>query len=73
MTRYRIYDKKGNSFLSRKGQTLKELSSWKKAYNKYNRNKVITIVPVKEKIIKKPIKKITQSYGLFGSNPFKGY
>ena len=53
--RYRIINKDGTSFLARKGSSLKELKSWKSAYNRWNKDKVSRIIAVAER--KKPTKK----------------
>jgi len=66
MVRYRIYSKNGTSFLARKGETLKEIQSWKRAYNKHNKDKVASIVTVKDrKITKKPrVQRTNDDFGV---------
>jgi len=42
--RYRIVGASGKSFVARKGQTYSELQSWKRAYNRHNKDKVQAII-----------------------------
>ena len=62
--RIRVHSK-DRTFLARKGSTLKEMQSWKAAYNKHNRDKVGKLEVVKDR---KPVKsrRNTSPFGQFG-------
>lgn len=57
MVRYRIYNDHGWSHLAPKGETLRDLESWKRAHNKNkgaNIPRVIRIEAVKDRIRRRP-------------------